>query len=128
MAETKPRSAKAGMSEDDLLRNVIILCKFFRLRTAHFRPGQTRSGRWVTPVQGDGKGFPDLVIAGPGGLLFRELKTEKGRLTPDQQAWQAVLASAGADVAVWRPRDWPDLIRRELEKLRIPKARVEVVR
>ena len=50
-------------------------------------------------------GFPDLVIAGPGGVLFRELKTEKGRLTVHQERWGNILAASGADIGVWRPSD-----------------------
>ena len=50
-------------------------------------------------------GFPDWVFAGPSGILFRELKTAKGRLTIAQVMWRRVLRQAGADVDVWRPED-----------------------
>ena len=62
-------------------------------------------------------GFPDLVLvhAGRGLLLFRELKTQTGKLTPAQRHWLADLKAAGSDVAVWRPLDWhTDVIRRTL--------------
>jgi len=49
------------------------------------------------------KGFPDLVLCGPGGVLFRELKTQRGQVTAEQQQWLDALAAAGADVGVWRP-------------------------
>ncbi|HEV2256109.1 MAG TPA: VRR-NUC domain-containing protein [Streptosporangiaceae bacterium] len=51
------------------------------------------------------KGFPDLVLAGPGGVLFRELKTQRGQPTPEQQQWLDALAAANADVDIWRPAD-----------------------
>lgn len=55
-------------------------------------------------------GFPDLVLAHHRlGLLFVELKTDKGKLTPDQDRWRLVLIRAGADARVWRPRDWPEI-------------------
>jgi hypothetical protein len=55
-------------------------------------------------------GFPDLVLAHPKrGLLFVELKTDTGRLTKDQDRWRLVLLRAGADVRVWRPRDWDEI-------------------
>jgi len=48
-------------------------------------------------------GFPDLVTVGPWGILYRELKKEKGRLTKAQQEWLNALSSAGANAGVWRP-------------------------
>jgi hypothetical protein len=51
-------------------------------------------------------GFPDLVLVAGTRVLFRELKTQKGRIRPEQQTWIDRLAAAGADVAVWRPLDW----------------------
>lgn len=50
-------------------------------------------------------GFPDWVFAGPGGVLFRELKTARGRLSLAQVVWRRTLRKAGADVDVWRPED-----------------------
>ncbi|MFG1776639.1 VRR-NUC domain-containing protein [Micromonospora sp. NPDC049048] len=50
-------------------------------------------------------GWPDLAIVGRR-LLLRELKTETGRVRPEQQEWIDDLGRAGADVDVWRPSDW----------------------
>ncbi len=36
-------------------------------------------------------GFPDLVIAGPNGHLFAELKTAVGQPSPAQRAWGRML-------------------------------------
>ena len=66
----------------------------------HVRPCQRRDGSWTTPVQGH-PGFPDLVLARPGTVLFRELKTPSGRLTPAQANWLDVLGGE-----VWRPQDF----------------------
>jgi hypothetical protein len=49
------------------------------------------------------KGYPDWTIAGPGGQLWRELKTQRGRLTREQQEWLDLLAAGGGDAGVWRP-------------------------
>lgn len=71
-------------------------------------------------------GFPDRVYCGPGGVLFRELKTDTGQLTPDQWEWLRSLQWAGLDAAVWRPSDWPDRIFAELRciaKAKAPKTR-----
>lgn len=54
------------------------------------------------------KGFPDLVIVGYGRVIFAELKTERGRLDPEQIAWANQILDAGPPVywCRWRPSDW----------------------
>lgn len=91
------------MTEADLLVSVLDLASLLGLRTAHFRPARTAAG-WRTAVAGDGKGFPDLVVSGRS-VLFRELKADRGRLSPEQVLWVAALKVARADVAVWTPAD-----------------------
>lgn len=53
-------------------------------------------------------GYPDLHLVHPthGITLFRELKTQTGRLTSPQKTWLNALVLAGHDAAVWRPIDW----------------------
>jgi hypothetical protein len=51
------------------------------------------------------KGWPDLVIIGTK-LIYRELKTEEGKLTPEQLDIIGRLEAAGQNVDVWRPTDW----------------------
>lgn len=94
------------MTEDELETAVTQLCAVLHLHTAHFRPAMTRPGRWVTPVAGQGKGWPDWTIVGPGGILFRELKSETGKPSPEQVVWLEKLRAAGGDADVWRPADW----------------------
>lgn len=116
-ARTEPHSVPR-MSEDDLLTAVIDLAKLLGLRVHHTRPARTAHG-WVTPISGH-KGLPDLVIAGPGGVLWRELKSNTGRLTLDQVEWISALRESGQDAEVWRPQGllFPYHIRAELEAIR----------
>lgn len=58
-------------------------------------------------------GWPDLVLWRGRRALFRELKTDKGRLTEAQVSTLEGLTKAGLDVRVWRPKD-KELILREL--------------
>ena len=51
-------------------------------------------------------GFPDLVLARKGQVIFAELKTEKGKLSQAQMCWGA---SIGDDWHLWRPSDWPEI-------------------
>lgn len=106
--ERSRRILGASMRESQFQALVIDAARALRWRVAHFRPALTRDGRVITPVAADGAGFPDLVLVHPDGhVLFRELKTDRGRVAAHQQAWGEALVEAGADWAVWRPRDWP---------------------
>ena len=55
-------------------------------------------------------GFPDLVLARDGRVLFAELKTATGRLTAEQVQW----CDALPHWYLWRPTDW-DKIKEILE-------------
>lgn len=55
-------------------------------------------------------GFPDLVLVRPPVVLFAELKSEDGRVRPEQHGWLAALEKCpGVVVRLWRPGDWPDV-------------------
>lgn len=101
-ATMTPIIAPPQMSERQLQACVIDLAHVLGFRVAHFRPAFER-GRYRTPVDADGAGFVDLVLAKPGRVLFVELKAENGRLTAQQKQWVEVL---GADV--WTPALWHD--------------------
>ncbi len=82
-----------------------------RWRRLHIRPARTLKG-WKTPVQGDGKGFPDLLLLRAGQMVVAELKVGKGKTTPEQEAWLAefrLLPGAAVLVKVWRPEDWREI-------------------
>lgn len=65
-------------------------------------------------------GFPDLVLChhgpvgsrGEGAVVFAELKRQGGTLSIGQQAWLWALEAAGAEVHVWRPADWDEIVAR----------------
>lgn len=55
--------------------------------------------------KGDAYGWPDWVFARRDRLIFRELKSDTGRMSAEQRAWAQRLLDAGQDVDVWRPKD-----------------------
>lgn len=55
-------------------------------------------------------GFPDLVIVGPYGLLFAELKKEDGKVSPEQSDWLGDLRHAGVLAFVWKPSNWDRVV------------------
>lgn len=76
--------------------------------SAHFRPAKTAKGRWLTPVAGDGAGFPDIILVRER-VVYAELKTQRGKLSPEQVRWLDTLKAAGEEVYVWRPSDWAEI-------------------
>lgn len=98
-------------SEAGFQKAVIDLARLNGWMVAHFRTAMNRDGTWVTPVAADGKGFPDLVLVHPiRGVLFRELKTDRGQVSKEQALWINYLGVARANVTVWRPRDWDTIV------------------
>ncbi len=49
------------------------------------------------------EGFPDLVLARAGRVIFTEVKAEKGQLSKGQKEWLNNLAHETHEVHVWRP-------------------------
>jgi hypothetical protein len=84
----------ARMPEKELQQLVTDLCSLLGL--PHFHVHNSR---------GMTAGWPDSVIIGTR-IVYRELKSEYGQLTPEQRAVGDKLKAAGADWKVWRPRDW----------------------
>jgi len=57
--------------------------------------------------KGSEPGWPDWVIIGRAGILYRELKAESGTVSPEQRHVGELITRAGGNWAVWRPRDLP---------------------
>lgn len=67
-----------------------------------------RGPYFITPVQADGAGWPDMVLVRGSTILFRELKAGSGRVRKNQREWLERLEVANCDVGVWRddPAGW----------------------
>jgi hypothetical protein len=100
-------------TESAFIRQVLTLARLRSWRSVHFRPGMTRGGRWSTAYQGQGVGFPDLLLLRGPRLVVAELKVGRNRETPEQREWLAAFARLDGDVAVftWTPADWADIER-----------------
>lgn len=89
---------------------------------------------WVPSVEparfnqrsGDNQGFPDLQVIGPGGVIYRELKTVAGNgvgrgLSPAQSTWKNRLLASGQDWDIWTPADLASgRVDRELDEIEQP--------
>lgn len=101
---TAKATIAGAMSEAALQKAVLDLATLKGWVVTHFRPARGRDDRWLTHLTGD-PGFPDIVIARGGVALFFEVKTEKEKLTSDQQRWRAALGGSGTE-----DEDWDDLL------------------
>lgn len=87
-------------SEDEFQADVVGLAKLLGWRVYH-----TRDSR------GSDCGFPDLTMVRRGRLIFAELKTDTGKLRPEQEAWLSDLLETAAEVHLWRPSAWVEIER-----------------
>lgn len=88
-----------GLSEKVFQVRVVDLARWLRLRVFH--SGDSRRDLCA--------GFPDLIIVGPEGSAFAELKTTSGRVQPEQMSWLNALQQAGNQAYLWRPEDWKEI-------------------
>ena len=100
-----------GITEKALLATVVELAEALKLPLFHVL--DTRNHAKVI-----GPGWPDVVIAIPPYLYVFELKSQRGRISPDQQRWLDILAKCRTVVSgVLRPSDLDEL-QRTLEELK----------
>jgi hypothetical protein len=91
------------MNERDLERQVKELAKLFDYKYYH-------TWRSIhSPA-----GFPDCALArlppAPPRLIFAELKSDHGKLSPEQIEWLNLLAGCrGTEVYLWKPADFEEI-------------------
>lgn len=101
-ARNKPQDAPTGpkQSERDWQATVLQYAALRGWRAYH-NPDSRRSTA----------GFPDLVLVRRPHVVFAELKSDTGRLRPEQVTWLDELRACGVTAVVWRPSDWPHVER-----------------
>ncbi len=82
----------------DKVTHIAIMCGWL---VDHTPPMRYPNGAVRT---GGLRGKPDLCLIHPGGrgIIWAELKTEKGKLSPEQVKVIGALRANGAEVYVWR--------------------------
>lgn len=115
------------MKEAEFQEQFIDLAHAFGYKAVHFRPALTKYG-YRTPIQGDGHGWFDNIVAKEGmPLIIAELKREGEELTKGkwvgegrkahyemgQEDWKTLLDLVpGIRALVFYPHDCPDRIAR----------------
>lgn len=93
--------------ESDWQATVVELLEVLGYRTMHVRRTIGKGNRWTTSTSVSG--WPDLFAWRPGRLVAIELKSQRGRVTPEQEQVLAELAEAGVDCRMARPDDFDEL-------------------
>ena len=105
---------RRGTPEADLQRSVVIALRFALPKTAIIHhcanevtePGPRGAKRQAILVgMGVHPGFADLMVLCDGRVLFLELKSLKGRLSPDQEAFRDAVQAQGHGWALVRSLD-----------------------
>lgn len=104
--------ADLAVDEATFQNQVIELATILGWQVLHVRKsiGRRAGGRaWQTTTSI--KGWPDLFMWHPRhGVLARELKSDTGKVTAEQEEVLASLCAAGVDAGVWRPADFTEEI------------------
>ena len=102
-------------SERQFQDKVIAMAIMYGWKVQHSRPAMLPGGGWATHIQGH-VGFPDLVLANRDrGVIYAELKSERGKLSPSQADWLETLTAASAvssETFLWRPNDFQFIVKR----------------
>ena len=101
------RAIDLATTEAELQQLGVDLAHTCNWKSMHVRPSRVAGDRWATATSI--AGWPDLTLLGHGRALFVELKSEKGRLRPEQLEVIALLRAAGLDARIWRPSDWASI-------------------
>lgn len=99
------------MSEVEWQQIVVDLAHRLGWRHNFTRRSIGKGRRWTTATSC--RGWPDLTLWSPrhGRVVFAELKSDTGRVEPEQEDVLASLRAAGAEAYVWRPADLEDVAR-----------------
>ncbi len=109
------RALAPQLSERQFQATVIEYARLQGFRAAHFHDSRRQVAPGVLVGDKDAAGFPDLVLCRGETVVFAELKSAKGKLTPEQTAWLdalVVVAEAAPEnvkIRVWSPASWADI-------------------
>ena len=90
-----------AITEREFMRQVSEVARIYHWRVYH---------PWLS-IHSE-RGWPDVALCKPPRLILAELKSERGKTTPSQDEWLALLAACpGIEVYTWRPSDLDGIAR-----------------
>lgn len=86
------------MTEAEFMQQIIDTARLLKWHVYH-----THDSRRSEP------GFPDICLV-RDRVVFLEVKTETGRVSPAQAEWIAAITAAGGTALVVRPSQWEEIV------------------
>ncbi len=114
MTSPARRQIDLAMSEKDWQRTVTDLALTLHWRAIHHHDsrrqvGTTQDGKPILVGDKDAAGLPDWLFIRERHF-YAELKAEREQPTAVQLEVLEALRKAGAEVYVWHPSDWPEVV------------------
>lgn len=82
--------------EEEIRQSIVDLLRALGYGVWDTEQGYREGGTRVT------KGLPDLFVAGPAGAAAVEVKSAKGKQTPEQKGFERAWTKSGGTYFVWR--------------------------
>lgn len=83
------------MTESQFQAQIIQLAKLYGWKIYHTHDSRKSEA-----------GYPDLCMVKGTRLLFAEVKTDIGKMSPAQKEWFQALKAAKVECYLWRPMYW----------------------
>ena len=107
------RSKCTAAKNEKMFQDAIMeFAQFNAWRRVHFRPARVlRGGKEIyeTPIDGDGKGFPDTEFVRER-IVKAELKFGRRKPTAEQLQWLDAYERVGVEAYLWYPKDAEQII------------------
>lgn len=104
-------SSQQKISEAEFQRQVIEIAIWHGWLIDHTPPMRSAKGAIFT---GGLTGKTDLVLFSlkGKGIIYAELKSETGKLSPNQAVFKNVVINNGGEYHLWKPSDLPAIVER----------------
>jgi hypothetical protein len=104
-------SSQIKISEAEFQRQVIDIATWHHWLVDHTPPMRSAKGAVFT---GGLIGKSDLVLFSlkGKGIIYAELKSETGKVSPSQAVFKNLVTSNGGEYFLWRPSDLPAIVER----------------
>ena len=104
-------SLRLDISEAEFQRAVVKVAKLYGWLVDHTPPMRNAGGDIYT---GGLTGKTDLVLFSLDGkgIVYAELKTQKGKVSPSQAIFRNVVMLNGGEYFLWRPADMDAIVER----------------